>query len=126
MPFITGGAYDVLMPDVKYCGGPVEMLRIAAALRGHGLAFSPHNPSGPICHAASLGVCAAAAEIDRLETQFDESPLFFELLKEPMPPCVGGVSALPQGHGIASVLDPAVVARNGLASWSGNIGMASS
>ena len=60
MPFMTSGACDVLMPDVKYAGGPHEMMQLAEAMSRHGVAFSPHNPSGPICHAHSLHVSAAA------------------------------------------------------------------
>jgi galactonate dehydratase len=109
-PFIEAEAYDVLMPDVKYCGGPWDMLRIGDAMRRRGIAFSPHNPSGPICHAASLQVCAAAETLDRLEVQFDEGPLFTRLVRETIPPCVEGASALPSGPGIGMTLDPRAVA----------------
>ena len=37
---------DVLMPDVKYCGGPLEMMAIALAAGGCGVQCSPHNPAG--------------------------------------------------------------------------------
>jgi galactonate dehydratase len=124
MPFLAAGAYDVLMPDVKYCGGPQEMLRIAAAMERHGVAFSPHNPSGPVCHAASLHVCAAAGALDRLEAQFDEAPLFADLLVAPTPPCVDGQSALPAGVGTGVALDPAIVAKARIGGWSSAAGAA--
>ncbi|MEX0828445.1 MAG: enolase C-terminal domain-like protein, partial [Haliea sp.] len=75
-PYLRAGAYDVMMPDVKYAGGPAEMLRIAELFAHHKVAFSPHNPTGPICHAHSLQVCAAVRNSDLLEHQFDESPAF--------------------------------------------------
>lgn len=96
-PYLAAGAYDVMMPDVKYCGGPVEMLEIAADMRRHGVAFSPHNPSGPICHLHSLHICASLDEGDLLETQFDETPEFDRLIDENLPRCVGGEMALPSG-----------------------------
>ena len=79
-PYCDAGAYDVVMPDVKYMGGLHEVLRTASACRELGVQVSPHNPSGPICHAVSLQVSAALGAFDTLEMQFDESPLFDELV----------------------------------------------
>jgi galactonate dehydratase len=78
------GLYDVVMPDVKYCGGPWEMLRIARAAHDAGVGFSPHNPSGPICTWHSLHVAAVAPECAMLEVQFDESLLYEQLLEAPL------------------------------------------
>ena len=68
--------YDVVMPDIKYCGGPLEMLKIAQRAAEHGVQFSPHNPSGPVCTWHSLQVAALAPECAMLELQFDESDLY--------------------------------------------------
>lgn len=67
--------YDVVMPDVKYCGGPWEMLRIAQRAAEHGVGFSPHNPTGPVCTWQSLQVGLAAPVCEMLELQFEESEL---------------------------------------------------
>ncbi len=83
-PFLEASAYDVMMPDVKYIGGLGMMMRIAERLEARGVLFSPHNPSGPVAHAASAEICAAAASVDLLEYQFEESPLFDDLVAEPM------------------------------------------
>ena len=56
---------------------------------------SPHNPSGPIAHAASLHLSAALAGFERLELQFDESPLFAELIGGAPPDFAAPVCALP-------------------------------
>lgn len=80
--FIDAGCYDVIMPDVKYVGGPQTMMRMAERLQRAGVRFSPHNPSGPIAHAASLEVCAAVPETGLLECQFDESPLFRDIVDD--------------------------------------------
>ena len=71
--------YDVVMPDVKYCGGPQEMLRIAQRATQHGVNFSPHNPSGPVCTWHSWQVALTAPECAMLELQFDESPMYDNL-----------------------------------------------
>jgi galactonate dehydratase len=73
--------YDVVMPDVKYCGGPREMLHIAQRATEHGVAFSPHNPSGPVCTWHSWQVALAAPECAMLELQFDESPMYDSLIE---------------------------------------------
>jgi len=90
LPYAEAGAYDVMMPDVKYCGGPLEMMAIATDLDSYGIDFSPHNPSGPICHLHSLNICAVLSKTDLLEMQFDESPMFNSLLKNTLPPVAEG------------------------------------
>jgi galactonate dehydratase len=99
-PYCEAGAYDVMMPDVKYMGGLREMLRAAEAFARFGVAMSPHNPTGPIAHAASLHVSAAMAAFDMLELQYDESPLFDSLVGDDLPPRIDGHSVLPSGPGL--------------------------
>lgn len=117
MPFLKAGTYDAMMPDAKYVGGLVEMLRIADLFAASGVAFSPHNPTGPICHAASLHVCAASGTLDRLEVQFDETPLFDELTDVVLPRAEAGASALPSGSGLGPQLSSAVLSRLSAASF---------
>jgi L-alanine-DL-glutamate epimerase-like enolase superfamily enzyme len=83
--FLDAGAYDMMMPDVKYGGGLREMLRIAAAFERSWIVFSPHNPSGPICHPASLHLSPIAEGFTLLELQFDESPLFWSIASGDLP-----------------------------------------
>lgn len=111
LAFAAGGAYDVMMPDMKYVGGVAEMARTAAELGALGVEVSPHNPTGPICHAASLHVCAALPGFTMLELQLDETPLFESLTTHPPPGVDGGVSALPQGGGLGLALDRPVLDR---------------
>jgi galactonate dehydratase len=108
--FVTAGAYDVMMPDIKYVGSIEEMLAFAERLEGTGIALSPHNPSGPVSHAASLHLCAVARGFTRLEMQFEESPLFWTLAAGALPIPKGGASVLPAGAGLGVTLDPAVLA----------------
>lgn len=111
-PYCEGGAYDVVMPDMKYIGGIHEIQRVAGACAELGVQVSPHNPSGPICHAASLQVSATLGTFDMLEMQFDESPLFDELLNAPFAPVQDGHTKLPTGLGLGVSLDEAVMQRH--------------
>lgn len=97
--------YDVMMPDMKYVGGVGEMLRTGHALAERGVAVSPHNPTGPVCHAASLHLSAALPGFSMLEVQFDETPLFFDLVQPGLPGFSGGASDLPAGAGLGLDLD---------------------
>jgi len=112
-PFIAAGAYDVMMPDIKYVGGLAEALRLAKRLQAAGIAFSPHNPSGPVAHAASIQLCAAAPALDRLEMQWNESPLFEALVDPSLPtPQNGSVNVPLESPGIGVNLNRAVLLRN--------------
>lgn len=99
-PFCEAGAYDVVMPDMKYIGGILEMERTAAECDLLGIEVSPHNPSGPICHAASLQVSGWLGAFDMLELQFNESPLFDSLVGAPFAEISDGFAQLPRGFGV--------------------------
>lgn len=116
-PFIDAGAYDVLMPDAKYVGGLGEMLSLAERMHAAGVAFSPHNPTGPVCHAVSLHVSAAVASLHSLETQFDETPMFDALAAAPFRPVDAGATALPEADGIGMRLQPQAIAECRTAHW---------
>ena len=108
-PYCEAGAYDVVMPDVKYIGGVHQLQRVAEACSSLGVAVSPHNPSGPICHAFSLQVSATLPAFDRLEMQFGESPLFDALVGAHFGPIVDGDAALPTGPGLGVALSGALL-----------------
>ena len=102
--------YDVVMPDVKYCGGPREMLRIAERAAKAGVRFSPHNPTGPVCTQHGLHVAAVAPECAGLEMQFDESPLYAQAVAQGHPALVHGALVAPLIAGLGLVLDEGVLA----------------
>ncbi len=110
-PFCEAGAYDVAMPDVKYMGGLHEVLRAASACRELDVQLSPHNPTGPICHAMSLQVSTAIEAFDMLEMQFDESPLFDALVGAPFEPVHEGCLDPPSGNGLGIALSEKVLER---------------
>ena len=109
-PFVEGKLFDVVMPDVKYAGGYAEMLRIAALCDRHGVAFSPHNPTGPVCNLASIHLCAVAPAFLVLEYQLAESPLYFDVAGGFRPRLVNGCFEVPDAPGIGVDLDDKVLA----------------
>ena len=71
-PLTRAHAVDVIMPDVKHCGGLLELTRIGAMAEADGIKVAPHNPSGPISTAASVQVCAILGNFNFLELQWGE------------------------------------------------------
>jgi galactonate dehydratase len=97
------------MPDVKYAGGYAEILRIAELCERAGIAFSPHNPTGPVCTMASLHLCVVAPSFLILEHQIGESPLYYEVLRGGHPELVDGCFQLSNAPGIGIDLDEDVI-----------------
>ena len=80
--YITAGAADIVMPDIKYCGGMFELKKIAAMAEGAGLPVSPHGPASPVGNMAAAHVCATLPNFLILEHSFGEVP-WREALVEP-------------------------------------------
>lgn len=110
-PYFEAGAYDVMMPDVKYFGGLHAMQQAADSFARHKVDMSPHNPTGPICHAVSLQVSASMGPFDMLELQFDESPLFGSLVRQIFTEKAANLSALPLRPGLGVQLDSDLLQR---------------
>lgn len=100
---------DVVMPDIKYCGGFGEMDRIACATASQGVALAPHNPTGPVCNMATVHACAIARNFLILEYQLAESPLYGDVVKNVEPQLVDGAFVLPQTPGIGLDIDDDVI-----------------
>ena len=109
-PFLEAGCYDVVMPDIKYIGGFAGMLAAGTLCAKFGVGCAPHNPTGPICHGASLHAAAVLDGFDLLEHQYDESPLFDTLVGKRLPAHAGEASKLPSKPGLGLALAPSLVA----------------
>ncbi len=109
-PLSRRGAVDVIMPDVKHCGGLLELTRIAAMAEVDGVAVAPHNPSGPVSTAASVQVCAVLPNFRLLELQWGEVDWRGEVL-DPPERFVDGTIAVPDASGFGVTLNEAVVRR---------------
>ena len=72
-PLCEINAVDIIMPDVKHCGGLMEASHISAIAQAVDVKVSPHNPSGPISTAASVALCATIPNFDILEYQWGEA-----------------------------------------------------
>lgn len=107
-PLSRSRAVDVIMPDVKHCGGLLELTRIAAAADVDGVAVAPHNPSGPVSTAASVQVCAVIKNFRVLEYQWGEASWRHDIL-EPPERFVQGAISVPEGPGFGIELNERIV-----------------
>ena len=82
-PLCQARAVDVIMPDIKHCGGIMEAQRIATLAEVAGITVSPHNPSGPVATAASVNLCAALPNFEILEYQWGEADWRTDLIEPP-------------------------------------------
>ncbi len=82
-PLIRNQTVQVIMPDVKHCGGLLELTRIAAAAETEDVSVAPHNPSGPVSTAASVQVCAVLKNFRLLEFQWGEVAWRKDILDPP-------------------------------------------
>ncbi|HIG15611.1 MAG TPA: hypothetical protein EYQ32_14330 [Gammaproteobacteria bacterium] len=100
--FIDTGAYDVIMPDIRFCGGFSEAIRIAKYADLHGTQVSPHNPCGPVMAIVSAQMAACLPSLHSLEIQYAESPLFDKLLSTSHQLTLGHYELAEEpGHGIS-------------------------
>jgi galactonate dehydratase len=72
--FIAATGIDVVMPDVKYCGGIGGLAAVMAVADSFGTAVAPHDPSGPVSAAATAHVGLAAAVRPIVEFAWGETP----------------------------------------------------
>jgi galactonate dehydratase len=96
------------MPDVKHCGGILELRKIAALAEPARVSVSPHNPSGPVSTMASVHVCAAIPNFLALEYPWGETPWRGELLT-PAEVISDGAIAAPDRPGLGFALNEETV-----------------
>jgi len=82
-PLSRNQTVHVIMPDVKHCGGLLELTRIAAVAENESVTVAPHNPSGPVSTAASIQVCAVLKNFRLLEFQWGEVEWRHDVLNPP-------------------------------------------
>lgn len=97
---VEAGCYDVLMPDAKHAGGLDEIRRVAALAQTAGVEIAPHNPTGPVCHAHSVHLCAVIPNFLLLEVQFGETEAFFDMVEGESLRFVSGQAPLSQAPGL--------------------------
>lgn len=115
---IGDGSVDVVMPDVKHCGGASEAFAIGRNLEARqARSVSMHSPSGPVSLLTSAHVTAAFAaglghDVLPLEHAVYEIDWRSTVL-EPAERIESGAIWLPGDHGIGASLDPSTVRSRG-------------
>jgi galactonate dehydratase len=107
-PYFAAGIWDVIMPDVKHCGGIAAAMALGQVAAARGVTFAPHNPSGPIAMSASAHVVAAAPSLRILEYAWGEVPWRADIIT-PREHIVDGELVVPTGPGLGITLNEATL-----------------
>lgn len=110
-PLIREKALDILMPDVKHCGGIQELRFIAAQAETAGIQIAPHNPSGPVATAASVQTVAGMPNFAMLELAYGEVAWRSQLIY-PEEEFLDGHISISDRPGIGHSLDQTLVSRH--------------
>jgi galactonate dehydratase len=108
--YAQSGAVDIVMPDVKLCGGILELKKISVIAEAAGLKVSPHGPAGPVGTIAAAHVMVTVPNFTKLEFAFGEVPWRAELL-EPAEDVSGGALTLSSRPGFGVELNDRALAK---------------
>ena len=95
-------AAAILQPDIRHCGGVLEMKKIAALAEIHEITIAPHNAADPLGVVASIHAMAGTSNFLIMEYGGGGGEGFFT---EPLQ-IQDGFVALPQGPGLGVAIDP--------------------
>lgn len=109
--YLEARSVDIVMPDVKYCGGMLELQKAAALAEGFGVPVSPHGPASPVGNVAAAHVCAVMKNFLILELGFGEVPWRAELI-DPPELFDKGVMTLSERPGLGIELNERVAAQH--------------
>ncbi len=96
---IAARAADILQPDIAFCGGITEAMRIAALSSTHNLRLAPHLWAGAPAFFAGMHVCAASPAAHILEFSLGANPMLFDLIEEELV-ARDGMIAIPDRPGL--------------------------
>jgi galactonate dehydratase len=102
------------MPDVKYCGGMLEMKKVAAMAEGAGMPVAPHGPASPVGNVAAAQVCAGLPNFHILEFAHGETDWRAELI-DPPEALDKGMLAVSRRPGFGITLNEKTAARHRVA-----------
>lgn len=110
---IEGGVMDVVMPDIKFCGGAGEAVETGRVLEAIAPgSVSMHSPSGPASQLASAHVTAAFGGTRPLEHAWGEVDWRPSVL-QPAERIESGRIYIPEGPGLGATLDRSTVESRG-------------
>lgn len=101
--FLDASGVDVVMPDIKYCGGVDGFREVLEIAERYGAAVAPHNPSGPVATLATVHA-AAGHRLDSLEIPWRSQPNAVDVIEN-------GQLELPSGGGLGLRLADGLAAR---------------
>lgn len=101
--FIEKDALDVLQPDIYWCGGLSEILKITAYATAHDLIVVPHGHSTPAGLHYSLAQCPAHTPYIEYLVKWND--IYMHFLADPVRPVNGALSA-PATPGVGMDIDP--------------------
>ena len=107
-PFLTDPVVDVIMPDVKHCGGLMETRNIASAARMSQVLVAPHNPAGPVATVATGHVVSTMSRFLILEYAWGEVD-WREGLLTPTEPVEEGHLLVSDAPGLGYRLNPEIL-----------------
>lgn len=103
--YIQHEPVDILMPDVKYIGGMLELKKVSAMAEGAGMTSAPHGPASPVGNMAAAHVCVTLPNFEILEFSQGDAPWRAELLDPPEPLEDGGMLQVPDRPGLGFELN---------------------
>ena len=109
---VSRRAVEIVMPDVKHCGGVAEAYRIGMAALAVGARVSLHSPSGPLSQLAGAHATAVLPEGLPLEHAVNEAPWRADLLVPPERVEAGRLW-FPEGRDLDAGLNEKLIRRYG-------------
>jgi len=106
---LCAGAVDIIVADLRRCGGLSAARRIADLAAIHGVRMSLHCGASPLAQLAAAHLAAAHWHLGPLEVEPTDSPL--RELVSPAPVFKGGFLDVPQAPGLGGQVQEAVVER---------------
>jgi len=109
-PWLEGGAFDIVQPDVTKVGGISEERRIGWMAQEHNVRFIPHGWNTALGMAADLQLAAAFPSTNLVE-YLSGSPYIDEIVDGGWSLDADGMLPIPDAPGLGIHLDPDAVAR---------------
>lgn len=109
--YIAARAVHFVQPDVAWCGGLTEGLKIAHLAEIWNLPLAPHIHGSAVAVAAAVHLLGAVANASLAEMVFPAHPLMADLVREPLSVDRTGHIELSDRPGLGLDLDPRVVAK---------------
>jgi D-galactarolactone cycloisomerase len=109
-PWLQGGAFDIVQPDVTKVGGLSEERRIGWMAQENGVRFIPHGWNTAVGLAADLQLSSAFPGTELVE-YLDGSPFIDEIVATPWKLDADGMLAIPTVPGLGLTLNRDAVAK---------------